>query len=168
MRRHSIAPVAAAVLLALAGGAQAATKTTTFNVSANVASNCLISTTNLGFGAYTGVAQLTGTSTVGVRCTNGTGYTVKLSAGNGGSFAPRLMSDGASHSLQYNLYTTAANLVVWGDGTGSTGVQGATGTGLSNAGNVDYTVYGTLPDNAVNQTAPVGSYADVITVSVDY
>ena len=167
MRKHSIAPVAAAVMLALAGSAQAATKTATFNVSASVAANCLISTTNLAFGAYTGVAQLNGTSTVGVRCTNTTAYSVKLNTG-GGTYATRLMSDGASHSLQYNLYTDAANTVVWGDGTGSTGVNAGTGSGMSNAGIQNFTVYGTVPDNTANQSAPVGSYSDTITVSVDY
>ena len=166
MRNQSIATISAAVLLALAGSAQAATKTTSFNVSASVAANCLVSATNLAFGAYTGVAALTGTSGVTVRCTNGTGYQVKLSPG-GGSFATRLLSDG-TNTLQYNLYTSAANTTIWGDGTSSTGFNSGTGSGLSSAGNVTYTVYGTLPDNATNQTAPVGSYSDSITVTVEY
>lgn len=167
MRKHTIAPVAAAVLLALAGSAQAGQKTTTFNVTANVASNCLVTAGNLAFGSYTGVAQLTGTSAIGVRCTNGVGYTVKLNQG-GGSYATRLMSDGGSNTLQYNLYTSAANTTVWGDGTASTGFASGTGSGLANAGIVNYTVYGTLPDNTTNEAAPVGSYSDTITVAVDY
>jgi spore coat protein U-like protein len=166
MRNQSIATISAAVLLALAGSAQAGQKTTTFNVSASVASNCVVSATNLGFGAYDGSAALTGTSGVTVKCTNGVGYDVKLSAG-GGSYATRLLTDG-SNTLEYNLYTSAANTTVWGNGTSSTGTVPWTGTGLSSAGEYTHTVYGTLPNNATNQTAPVGSYGDTITVTVDY
>jgi spore coat protein U-like protein len=166
MRRSTIAPIAAAVLLALAGSAQAATKTTTFGVSASVASNCLVTATNLAFGNYTGVAALTGSSDVGVRCTNGLGYTVKLSAG-GGTYATRLLASGGN-SLQYNLYKASDYSTIWGDGTSSTGVVTDTGAGMASASTKTHTVYGQLPDNATNQAAPVGSYADTITVTVEY
>jgi spore coat protein U-like protein len=167
MRSTSIAPIAAAVLLALAGSAQAANKTTTFGVSASVASNCLVTATNLAFGSYTGVAALTGTSDVGVRCTNGLGYTVKLSSG-GGTYATRLLSDAGNNKLQYNLYTSNAYSSTWGDGTSSTAVVTGTGAGMASGSAITHTVYGQLPDNAANQGAPVGSYADTITVTVEY
>ncbi len=166
MRSTNIAPIATAVLLAFAGSAQAATKTTTFGVSASVASNCLVSATNLAFGAYTGVAALSGTSDVGVRCTNGLGYTVKLSAG-GGTYASRLLASGGNN-LQYNLYTTGGYTSIWGDGTSSTAVVTGTGGGMASGSANTHTVYGQLPDNAANQAAPVGSYADTITVTVEY
>lgn len=167
MRRHTIAPIAAAVLLAFAGSAQAANKTTSFNVSASVASNCFVSATNMAFGPYTAAAQLTGTSGVSVRCTNGLGYTVKLGTG-GGSYATRLLSDGGSNTLQYNLFTSAANTSIWGDGTSSTVTVAGTGSGLAAGSAVTHTVYGTLPDNAANQAVPVGSYNDSIQVTVEY
>jgi spore coat protein U-like protein len=166
MRRHSIAPVAAAVLLALAGSAEAGTKTATFGVSASVAANCLVSATNLDFGSYTGVAALTGTSGVDVRCTSGSGYTLKLSPG-GGSYATRLLTSG-SNNLQYNLYTSGAYTSIWGDGTSSTAVVTGTGGGMATGSRITHTVYGELPDNATNEAAPVGSYADTITVTVEY
>ena len=168
MHKYSIAPIAAAVLLAFAGSAEAANKTAPFTVSASVASNCLVTATNMAFGAYTGVAQLTSTSGVTVRCTNGLGYTVKLSSG-GGSYGTRLLSDGGSNTLQYNLYTSAANTSIWGDGTtGSTAAVTGTGGGLASGSAVTHTVYGTLPDNGTNQAAPVGSYSDSITATVEY
>jgi spore coat protein U-like protein len=166
MRKHSIAPIAAAVLLAFAGSAEAASKTTSFNVSASVAANCLVSATNLGFGSYTGVAALNGSSDVKVRCTNGSGYTLKLSAGNG-SYATRLLKNG-SNSLQYNLFTDGAYTSIWGDGTSSTAVVTGTGAGMALASEITHPVYGQLPDNTTNEAAPVGSYNDSITVTVEY
>jgi spore coat protein U-like protein len=166
MRRHTIAPIAAGILLALAGSAEAATKTTSFNVSASVAANCLVSATNLAFGSYTGVAALNGTSDVNVRCTNGSGYTLMLSPG-GGSYGTRLLTSGTD-SLQYNLYTSGTYTSIWGDGTSSTAVVTGTGTGLAAASNITHTVHGLLPDNATNEAAPAGSYADSITVTVEY
>jgi spore coat protein U-like protein len=166
MRKYVLAPIAAGVLLAVAGGAQAAVKTANFNVSATVATNCLVSAANLGFGSFDGSTGLTGSSDVKVRCTNGTGFTVLLNAGSG-SFATRLMKNGAS-SLEYNLYTTNALATVWGDGTASTATRTGTGTGLSAAGEQTLTVYGSLPNSAANQDAPAGSYLDTITVTVSY
>ena len=54
---------------------EAATATTTFQVTAT----CLISATNLAFGAYTGT-QTDATSTVTVTCTNTTPYNIGLNA----------------------------------------------------------------------------------------
>lgn len=167
MRKNALAPIAAGILLATAGGAQAASPvTTTFNVSATVAGNCLVSATDLAFGNYTAVADVTGSSSVKVRCTNGTGYVVKLSSG-AGSFAQRTMSNGGSGLLNYNLYTSNSYASIWGDGSSSTAVVNGSGTGLSALGEATFGVYGKLP-NAGNQDAPVGSYLDTITVSVEY
>jgi spore coat protein U-like protein len=166
MHKHSIAPIAAAVLLAFAGSAQAATKTANFGVSATVAANCLVSATNLGFGTYTGVAQLTGTSNVNVNCTKNSTYSLALSAG-GGTYATRLLANG-TNNLQYNLYTSAAATSIWGDGTASTAVVPGTGAGMAAANQITHTVYGVLPDNVTNETQPVGTYNDTITVTVTY
>jgi spore coat protein U-like protein len=166
MRRHAIAPIAAGILLAVTGAAQAANKQTTFLVTANVASVCLVSATDLDFGAFDASADLTGSSSVNVRCTNGTGYTVQLGTG-AGSFAQRTMSDGGSGILNYNLYTSTGYTTIWGDGTLSTSTLGGTGTGLSALKEVSYSVEGKLPI-AGNEDAPVGSYGDTIQVTVEY
>jgi spore coat protein U-like protein len=145
---------------------QAANKQTTMGVSATVAANCNISAQNLGFGSYDATAAKTGSANLTVRCSNGTPYTLKLTAGSG-TFAQRLMTSG-SNSLEYNLYTSAALTTVWGDGTASTATVGGTGIGLANAGAVTHTVYGQLPDSTNNQSAPTGNYTDSITVTVEY
>jgi spore coat protein U-like protein len=167
MRKHYIAPVAAAVMLAVAGSAQAATKTANLNVSAAVASNCFITTTPLTFADYDGTANVDATGTVSVRCSKGNSYVLSLNGGTtlGGTIAQRLLAGPLGDTLQYNLYTTAARNVIWGDGTtGST--QGATGTGLGNS--VPYTVFGRVPFNATNDGAGVGAYSDVVTATVSY
>ncbi|MGB6605854.1 MAG: spore coat protein U domain-containing protein [Steroidobacteraceae bacterium] len=178
MRNVLIAFVSTGALLGAAGGASAApsTTTTTFTVSANVLKTCSVSATNLAFGNYTpGGGALTSTSTVSVLCTNGTTFTAALNGGSttGGTVGQRLMAEGGgSGTLQYNLYTTAAHNIVWGDGTGTSATESGTGAGMAAADAQSLTVFGQLPDSAANQAAPVTgattAYSDTITVTVTY
>jgi spore coat protein U-like protein len=165
--RNVLTATLAAAALAAAGTASAAVATTTFGVSATVLKTCSVTAAALGFGNYTpGAGALAANSTVSVKCTKGTPFTVALNGGTttGGTIAQRLMTNGAD-TLQYNLYTTGAFATVFGDGT--TGVtQAGTGTGL--ASTVALTVFGSLPDSAVNQAASTGAYADTINVTVTY
>jgi spore coat protein U-like protein len=164
-----------AKLLVIAGGlaagvadvATAATTTTTFAVTATVQSTCTASATALAFGNYTpGTGALTNNSTISVKCSKNTPYTVALNAGSaGGTLAQRLMASGANR-LQYNLYTTTALTTIFGDGTGATATSAGTGAGVATANTL--TVYGQLPDSAVNQAAVPGSYSDTVTVTVTY
>lgn len=62
--------------------AQAATTTTTFQVTATVNSACTVSATNLTFGVYDpSAAAHDDTSTVTVTCTKATAYDIGLDAG---------------------------------------------------------------------------------------
>ncbi len=166
MRKIITASLAVAALVA-AGSASALTATTSFSVSATVLKTCSATASTLGFGNYTpGTGALSANTTINVKCTKGTGFTVALDKGTTatGTIAQRLMTNGTD-TLQYNLYTTAAFATIFGDGT--TGVtQAGTGTGLAN--NVALTVFGSLPDNAANQAVSPGSYADTIGVVVTY
>jgi spore coat protein U-like protein len=167
MRISALAPIAAGAALMAAGAANAAVDTTTFTVSAFVNANCLVSANNLNFGNYNGAgADRDVDSTIAVRCSNGTAYTVKLSTG-GGTFAQREMTAG-TNKLQYNLYTTSARNTIWGDNTSGTGIQPGAGQGMSSGKAITHTVYGRLPSNAFNQDAPGGTYSDTITVTVEY
>jgi spore coat protein U-like protein len=166
MRQILKLAVAAATLSA--GIADAATTTTTFNVTASVLATCSTTATALTFGTYTpGAGTLANSSTISVKCTKNTPYTVALNAGTtaGGTLAQRLMGSGAN-KLQYNLFTTAALTTIFGDGTGGTGTGAGTGAGVATANTL--TVFGQLPDNATNQAAVPGSYSDTITVTVTY
>ena len=113
-------------LLALAGAVvagnafAATTVTNSFQVKATVVQSCVVSQANdLNFGNYDPVAAsaATTTSTVGVRCTKGTPYSVALNEGVNASAAGcttplRRMTDGTNF-LSYAI-TTSAGGAAWG------------------------------------------------------
>lgn len=154
---------AAGIALVASGSAFAATTTTTFQVTATVASSCSVSASALNFGSYDPLAVLPddATSTVNVTCNLLTPYTLKLNGGSvANSISAREMNDGGSNDLGYQLYSDALRSTLWGDGTTGSTVTGV-GTGLQ----VGHTVYGRI---ANGQNVPNGSYADTITVSLDF
>jgi spore coat protein U-like protein len=129
---------------------------------------CTVSATPVSFGSYNvfNASPLDATGTITVNCTGllSVSYNIKLSTGLSGSYAPRKMANGANR-LNYNLYTDATRLTVWGDGSAGT---------LSVSGNillvllgvdVNHTVYGRVP---ALQNVAVGSYSDNITVTLTF
>lgn len=159
--------LAAGMALAIGGqAANAATATTTFQVTATVANACAVSATDLAFGTYN---QTAGTatdniSTVTVNCTTDAAYTVALSAGTGtgATVASRKMASGATNLLSYTLYRDSGRTQLWGVTTGTDTVPG-TGNGTGQA----LTVYGRIFANQ-SATAPAGSYADTVTATVTF
>lgn len=137
-----------------------ATSTSTFQVTATVASSCTVTATSLAFGNYT-LAQLDGTSTITATCTNGTTYTIGLDAGtfSGATTSTRRMTGPSATGLSYSLFSDSGRTTNWGNATGSW-VSG-TGTGAAQV----LTVYGRIP---ANQTALIGSYTDTVTVTVTF
>lgn len=164
MRKVITASLAVAALAA-ASSAGAVTTSTSFSVTATVLKTCSATASTLAFGNYTpGAGAVAANTTLNVKCTKGTGFTVALDKGANGTIAQRLMTNGTD-SLQYNLFTSNTFTTIFGDGT--TGVtQAGTGTGL--ATNVALTVFGSLPDNATNQAVSPGSYTDTVGVLVTY
>ena len=141
--------------------ADAATATSSFAVTATIASTCLVSATALGFGSYSGLV-VPASSTVSVTCTNTTPYVVGLSAGlgTGATVTTRKMTGPASALLAYGLFQDAGHTVGWGVTAGTDTVAG-TGNGATQP----ITVYGQIP--TAQYVAP-GAYADTITVTVTY
>ncbi len=94
-------------------------------------------------------------------------YTISLAAGSSNSFVQRQMKSGAN-AFGYNLYTTNAYSVVWGDGTGSTAT--ISGTARLNNGHPSqtntHTVYGRIP--GLQDVAVASDYQDNVTVTVTY
>ena len=164
MNKRIVAPLAAA-MMALAGTAGAAEKTTTFQVSAVVTTNCVISADAMDLGTFDGSNTLTAASDITVSCTNGTPYSVNLSTGGSGDYAARELTDGVS-TLVYNLYTSNTYGTVWGDGSGATGRLGGTGGGMATVDTL--TVHGRL--RAADNTGAIdaGTYTDTITATVVY
>jgi spore coat protein U-like protein len=161
--------IALAVAAAMAAGsASAATATTTFPVTAAVGANCITTATAMAFGTYLpGNGDDDQTSTVSVRCTSGTAYTVGLTAGlfGGATVTTRRMSNGGL-PLSYSLFRDAARTLNWGITAGTDTLAGA-GSGMGAVATA-FTVYGRVPDTGANLAATVGAYTDTITVNVVY
>ena len=155
----------AALLAAAPTAASAGTASSTMSVTATVTANCTVSTTALAFGSVNTISgsNVDSTGSLSITCTNGTAWAASagIGSGSGASFANRKMTAGAN-LLNYNIYTTAARTIVWGDGTSSTATIGGTGSG--NAQSV--TVYGRVGSGQTS--VPAGAYADTVAVTVTY
>jgi spore coat protein U-like protein len=168
MSRQIIAPIAAGVLLAMVGAAQAATKTASFNVTASVGRNCVIGATPLALGEFVGDNDLQVNSSILVRCTAGTAYDIALSTGGSGDYTAREMAFGTD-VLVYNLYTDGTFGDVWGDGSGATNTVGGLGAGMAIGSQVSHPVVGRLlaSDNTGAISAGLG-YTDTIVATITY
>lgn len=132
--------------------------------------SCAVSSTGVSFGAYDvfNSSDSDTTGNISVTCTGLTenssvAYDILISTG-GGAYASRAMSSGG-HLLSYNLYTNNSRSIVWGDGSAGTAkISDSYGLGLS-AVIKDYSIYGRIP---ARQNAYVGSYNDMIIVTVNY
>ncbi len=151
----------AAGLLAGTHGAHAATATANFNVTATVQTSCAVSASDLAFGTYdaASTSDTLATSTVTVTCSLLTPYTISLNGGQYASGSTRRLGSGAAR-LTYEIYRDAGMTGVFGTVASLLGVSGV-GTGLA----VPTTLYGKLPKT---QAVAPGSYADQITVTVEY
>jgi len=142
--------------------------------SAARADSCTVSATTLAFGAYDTINALNGTSTITVTCTHTNNpavrfdYVVALSSGPG-TYASRQMT-ATGDTLTYNLYTSAAQTTVWGDGTSATATVAGSfvvSGGVGRSGSDTQTVYGRI--GAAQNVLP-GAYstASPITVTITY
>ena len=173
-QRHlRLALLAATAGMFGASGSFAATDTENLLVSASVTATCTITTAPVAFGDYdpTAVADLDGTGSVTVLCTNGTaGYVTLGEGGNAdGASTPavpvRQMAGGLAGAgrLTYHLYSEGTYTDVWGN-TSTTGLNHV-GLGVATA----LTVYGRIP---ASQNVIAGSggtaYADTVVATVEF
>lgn len=118
---------------------------------------------DVNFGTYDVFATQPNTSGVGsliIKCTGGKqSPAVMLSAGQSQNYVTRTLRSGAN-ALNYNLYTSAARNLVWGDGTGASGVMVA-----DKNHTVVLNIYGSIP---AGQDPAVGLYTDNIIVTIDF
>jgi spore coat protein U-like protein len=144
--------------------------------NAAATASCGVSTPGLNFGSYDVFAAgvVNGNGTLTVKCdlnpppsNADINYTISLATGSSNSFVQRQMKSGAN-TFGYNLYTTNAYSVIWGDGTGSTAtVSGSMRLKSTNPSQSNtHTVYGRIP--ALQDAAVASDYQDNVTVTVTY
>lgn len=163
-RPHRLAAGAcAAAVLAIVplASLQAATTNALFTVTADVQTTCHVAANNLNFGAYSGTL-LDLTTTLTAACSNGTPYTIGLSAGTsaGATVTTRRMAGPGTDVLNYSLSQDAGHAVNWGDTVGTDTVPG-TGNGAIQS----FTVFGRIP---AGQFVGPGAYSDLITVTLSF
>jgi spore coat protein U-like protein len=133
--------------------------------------SCTVATTAVAFGNYNPISAVatTATGNVAVTCNAlvlfTVSYVISMNAGNSGSFIPTRFMNLLGVHLNYNLYTTASNTSVWGDGTAGTSTVSDAYTAILLPSIRNYTVYGLLP---ALQAVGAGTYTDTVTVTVTY
>lgn len=129
---------------------------------AGQAAGCTVTSNTLSFGNYNvfNNSPLDSTGTIEVRCSPGnTNYIISLDNGLYGTISNRKMRNSSSNeTLSYNLYISATYTTLWGDGVGG-------GVTVSGSKPDNFTVYGRIPPL---QDVGIGSYADSITVTVNF
>lgn len=165
--------LAAAVAIGVVGLTQATLTVGSLDVSATVASACVLTnaTNSLTFTTTfnpTGPA-VTASGAIGITCNNGLAYTVGLDNGQNPTVGGvRRMNDGGAGRLEYTInrpldVTNGNSNLPWG-GIATANIVTRVGTGLS----VDATAYGTITAGGNNATAPSGSYADTVGITISF
>jgi spore coat protein U-like protein len=141
----------------------------------NANAACTVSTTPVNFGSYDVLSStpLDSTGSVTVDCSVGVSppnppvdvlITIGQSA-NSGSFNPRKMKNVTGPDLlNYNLYSNASMVSIWGDGTGGTSTVTLNKVN-KNAPPAVTTVFGRIPGG---QDVSAGPYSDILTVTITW
>lgn len=162
--------------MALAARACVATLLLLGALEARSAADCTVSAVGVNFGIYDPYLN-TPEDSVGeitVTCTHLSGpaievrYTVTLSTGGSGSFAPRRLRAGPA-LLGYNLWIDPAMSSIWGNGSGGTVIVTGllkVGPGVGNGVRTAvHPIYGRIP---ALQDAAEGDYLDSIVATLTY
>ena len=170
MNKQLIAKLAIIVLGAVAGAAQTGTATSTFQVTMTITSSCAVTTapTNISLGsavAQTAAVTNNSSNTFKVSCSNKTPFTVGLAPSNANTSGLGAMSGTGSNTdkVPYQLYSNSGLTTVWGNTIG-TNTMASTGAGMAASKGVQFTAYA----QAVNADFAPDSYADTVTVNVNY
>ena len=167
--------VALAALLAavICNTAEAATTTTTFNVTATFAQTCSVVTTgSVPFGSFGNLGTVISSSayaTLDITCSQGTPYAVTLTSSNPGGGTNFNMTNG-TNLLAYKLFPSVLPNVTAFDNTGASALAPAVGTGTG-ASAISLFISGQMQA----QTAPGAgwgnggtAYTDVVTATLTY
>ena len=170
MRRASsgrILLIAGSMIAVAAPGEAQVFGTGNFDVTITIVDECILTTpiSALAFpNAGVLTAQVLGQTTITVRCTAGTDFTLEIDEGNGAgatTLVRKMTGSGLNTAtIDYELYQEVGLTNIWGLDTGGNAVDLA-GTGAAEA----YIVYGRVPP----QTTPMAdTYTDTVTVTAFY
>ncbi len=138
-------------------------------VAGDAGAVCNVTATGINFGVYDvfATAPLDSTGSVSVTCDDvpPPRPVIAIGPGGAGTFLPRRMRHAwLQDTLGYNVFTSSAMSVVWGDGTG--------GTSTVSAGRVPgprppraITIYGRIPPG---QNVAAGLYSDTLVVTITW
>ena len=133
--------------------------------------SCSVNGNAISFGAYvpTASGDIKVAADISVTCKafvlGVISYEIHLGPGVYGSVTDRKMSNGSS-LLSYNIYTNTGRTIIWGNGTGGTGMMSDSYLLLLGASRTEtVSMYGKL---VAGQNVSAGSYSDIIVASVIY
>ncbi|MBA2934772.1 spore coat protein U domain-containing protein [Sphingomonas sp. CGMCC 1.13654] len=148
-------------------GYETGTGTSNVTVTLVVSADCRISAPNVSFGTAPLASQFQAVSqAVLVDCSQGSAYKVSFSSGGNGSSRPwRTMSDGAGHTLQYNIYRTDGT-TIWDETNPlQSTANGGVGSGSTTPNQMQSYV---AKVNAAQTTPPAGTYTDTVNVIISF
>ena len=137
-----------------------------FTVNATVLANCKITPpNNIDFGTQPDTATnlQSSTNNLGIQCTRTTPYFIGLKPGNNSTIGAGVMLNGTDQ-VPYRLRKAAGMAAaIWGNTATTTSAgNGVAGIGTGNV--ITYSIFATVP----SANAPVGSYSDTVTITVNY
>ncbi len=141
--------------------ADAATATTTFQVTANVLVTCTISATDMNFGDYVG-ASINTRSEILINCTNTAQWNIGLSAGTApdATVNNRRMTGPGGFFLNSTISPDPSVSYSWG-APGDPNSANGSGTGTAQV----VTAFGFL---GAGQSVGPGGYADTLTATITF
>lgn len=133
-----------------------------------VAAACTVAMPSLSFGLYDALssAPVTTSGNAVISCNEAPPPTVTVQLGpsavSGGFFPRRMRAAAGGDVLNYNFYADASATQVFGDGTGGTVTRSAK---VNKNQPWSVTFYGRI---APNQDVAPGSYADTLTITINF
>ena len=137
------------------------------NVTATVVPTCVVETQDIAFGEYGG-PEVLAQGAIDITCINGLNYEVALDGGVNFDGFGRRMDDGGGNFLNYAIYKSDALSEEWGDecaGAPTYPSETCAGAFLSDGSTNSLEPWGQIP---ASQTSPVGSYSDVVGITIVY
>ena len=141
------------------------TATAILPVTIEIVQSCIVTATDLDFGAYASNSQTPALGQTAIQLHCGVGVTAELAldagTGPGGNTRRRrLEQDSGSDRLDYDLFQDPGRTIHWGDRSGVDTLEL-----LSTGAPQTVPVYGEIP---AGQRARAGTYSDMITVTLTY